>query len=129
MVVAGRRYAPMMIDQPGTGRQVIGELYEVDDLMLRRIDALESVGRAGQFRAVLLLERLGGGTATPAFAYMKSPRLARPRHSGYLAAYHRDRRFIPPCPAARAAVKRLRHPSAGTLRGAQAMSRVFDSRR
>ena len=96
MVVAGPRYAPMMLDQPGAGRQVIGELYEVDDRTLRRLDALESVGRPGELRAVLLVERLGGGAATPACAYMKSPRLVRPRHSGYLAAYRRDRRFIPP---------------------------------
>jgi gamma-glutamylaminecyclotransferase len=96
MVVAGPRYVPMMLDQPGDGRQVIGELYEVDDRTVRRLDALESVDRPGQFRAVLLVERLGGGPAMPAYVYMKSPRLARPRHSGDLAAYHRDRRFIPP---------------------------------
>jgi gamma-glutamylaminecyclotransferase len=45
MFVAAPWFAPMMLDQPGIGHQVTGELYEVDDARLARIDALESVGK------------------------------------------------------------------------------------
>lgn len=94
LVVAGRWYAPMMFDRPGRGHRVAGELYEVDQVVLLRLDALESLGRPGCFRKQVTVER-EDGTRCRAFAYMKSPALAVPLHGGYLADYQ-DRRFVPP---------------------------------
>jgi gamma-glutamylaminecyclotransferase len=95
MFVAGPWFGPMMLDQPGTGLQVRGELYEVDDPRLALIDALESVGEPGNFRRLVQLEPVEGGDACWALAYMKSPELATPAHTGYLEDYQ-DRRFVPP---------------------------------
>jgi gamma-glutamylaminecyclotransferase len=94
LLVAGSYYAPMFLNQPGVGRRVIGELYELDDGLLARIDPLESIGRPGNLRIALRVEAFLGGETCDAFAYAKAPALATPVISGYLNNY-RDRRFIP----------------------------------
>jgi gamma-glutamylaminecyclotransferase len=95
MLIAGPWFAPMMFNEPGVGRQVTGELYEIDETYLDRLDAMESVGKPGNIRSSIEVAPLKGGAPCMAFAYMKSRALADPIHSDYLASYH-DRRFIPP---------------------------------
>ena len=95
MFIAGPWFAPMMLDEPGDGLRVSGELYEIDPPRLAAIDAVESVGKPGNFRISIEVEPLEGGRSCPAFAYAKSESLARPVHSAFLADYQ-DRRFIPP---------------------------------
>ncbi|TPJ74111.1 gamma-glutamylcyclotransferase family protein [Mesorhizobium sp. B2-6-2] len=95
MLIAGSRFAPMMFNEPGVGFQVAGELYEVDDRALSRLDAMESVGAPGSLRVPIEVEPLEGGPSTVAQVYMKSRHLADPMHSGYLACYN-DRRFVLP---------------------------------
>jgi gamma-glutamylaminecyclotransferase len=95
MVVAGPWFAPMVLDQPGTGLQVEGELYEISEASLSRLDILESIGRPGNTRILIEIEPLGAGECQRAIVYVKSPDLALPIHSGYLANYQ-DCRFIPP---------------------------------
>jgi gamma-glutamylaminecyclotransferase len=101
MFVAGPWFAPMMMDEPGTGLQVLGELYEVDDHRLAAIDRLESMGKPGNYRVLILVEPLdppaaaSAGTAPwPAYAYVKSRVLATPVHTDWLENYD-DRRFVP----------------------------------
>jgi gamma-glutamylaminecyclotransferase len=95
LVVAGRWYAPMIFDEPGVGKRVTGELYEVSAGCLAHLDRLESVGVPGNFRRPIEIEPINGGGATIAFAFMKARELAEPLHSGYLDSYQ-DRRFIAP---------------------------------
>lgn len=83
----------MMLNEPGVGLQVIGELYSVDDLALPNLDRLESVGKLGNFQAVIAVEPVEGGASCSALAYMKARELATPAHSDYLNTYE-DRRFI-----------------------------------
>jgi gamma-glutamylaminecyclotransferase len=92
MLVAGPRFAPMLLDEPGLGYQVRGELYELDPERLAHIDALESVGRPGNFRKEIAVESVDGGRQDRAQVYIKSRDLAVPAHTGYLEDYQ-DRRF------------------------------------
>lgn len=94
MLIAGPWYAPMVLNEPGVGRHIRGELYKVEDSCLIALDGLESVGKPGNFREQVEVEPVAGGPAVSAFVYMKSRELARPAHSGYLEVYD-DRRFIP----------------------------------
>ncbi|MDX3927345.1 MAG: gamma-glutamylcyclotransferase [Shinella sp.] len=94
MLIAGPWFAPMMFDEPGTGFRVTGEVYEVDDDALAKLDRLESAGKPGNLRVAIDVEPLEGGPVLSAFAYMKTRRLAQPVHSGYLRTYD-DSRFIP----------------------------------
>ena len=82
-------------DEPGIGKRVTGELYEVSAQCLAQLDRLESAGIPGNFRRPIEIAPVNGGTATTAFAFMKARALAEPLHSGYLESYE-DRRFIPP---------------------------------
>jgi gamma-glutamylaminecyclotransferase len=95
MFVAGRWFAPMMIEEPGLGHHVLGELYEVEDWRLNLIDEMESVGIPGNFRTSISVERRCDGVACLAGVYTKSRELAVPVHTPYLKEY-RDGRFVPP---------------------------------
>ena len=95
LVIAGPWFAPMMFDRPGEGERVHGELYRVDETRMVTLDRMESVGLPGNFRKQVHVVPVAGGPAASAWAFMKSPELAAPVHSGFLAKYE-DRRFIPP---------------------------------
>jgi gamma-glutamylaminecyclotransferase len=45
LYLVGARHVPWMIDSPGSGEHVAGEVYEVDDAALAALDLLEGVGR------------------------------------------------------------------------------------
>jgi gamma-glutamylaminecyclotransferase len=94
MVVAGPWYAPMILHEPGGGKRLKGELYEIDEPRLQSLDELESVGRPGNFRFAVAVEEASGGIVT-AHAYFKARELAVPMHTGCLDDYQ-DRRFVPP---------------------------------
>ena len=66
MVIAGPRFAPMMLDQPGRGVRVSGELREVSADQLAMLDSLESVGLPGNARGPITVEPLEGGARTEA---------------------------------------------------------------
>lgn len=93
--IAGPWFAPMMLDQPGNGVRVFGELYEIDPPRLAAIDAVESLGKPGNFHICIEVESVESGGRCQAFAYMKSEELARPVHAPNFTDYQ-DRRFIPP---------------------------------
>jgi gamma-glutamylaminecyclotransferase len=95
MFVAGDWFAPMMMNEPGSGRHVVGELYEVENWRLKLIDEMESIGAPGNLRVSISVEPINGGCACQAIAYMKSRELAVPVHTPCLDEYH-DRRFVPP---------------------------------
>lgn len=95
MVIAGSFYGPMMLDRPGHGLPVWGELYRVEPDHLPRLDELEGVGKPGSFRSKLRIRARAGGEPQEAIGYMKARNWLSPVHTGYLSDY-RDTRFIPP---------------------------------
>ena len=65
--------APWLVDQPGEGFQVLGQVFEVDALALPAIDRLEEVGLpTGYARVEIELEAVSGPTLPfAAFVYLK----------------------------------------------------------
>jgi gamma-glutamylaminecyclotransferase len=96
MLVAGPRYVPLMLDQPGVGHLIVGEGYAVDPAMLCKLDELESVGMPGNSRIRVEIEPVAGGAVRESWAYVKGCELAEPAYSDFLAWYQHDYRFIPP---------------------------------
>ncbi|WP_102959836.1 gamma-glutamylcyclotransferase family protein [Mangrovicella endophytica] len=93
MLIAGDIYGPVMLDRPGEGLRVHGELYDVDEADMPTLDALEGVGSPGSFRSTLLVE--GDLGRVEAVGFMKAENWLDPIHAGPIDDYQ-DRRFIPP---------------------------------
>jgi gamma-glutamylaminecyclotransferase len=95
LYVAGPWFTPMMLDEPGVGMRVEGELYEIEDDRLPLLDVMEHIGEPGNVRLVIAIEPLIGGTPVSATVYLKERKLAAPLHTHYLDNYQ-DQRFILP---------------------------------
>lgn len=90
LVLIGDRRVPCMIDAPGEGQPIEGELYEVDDDCLKRIDALEGINQPEGYRRLKVSVRSVGkhtAVAREAYAYLISPQSAGERRSDYLTVY------------------------------------------
>ena len=98
LYLMGERHVPWMIDSPGCGEHVAGEVYEVDDAALAAMDLLEGVGRPdGYHRKALQVRRdaevvLVQVYMKHAHQLLRSRRAARP--AGRIHA--RTRRVVSP---------------------------------
>jgi gamma-glutamylaminecyclotransferase len=90
LVLCGARYVPCMIDSPGKGHHVDGEVYEVDDECLNRIDALERIQDSDGYRRIVILVSPSEGInqdIKEALAYLLPPGQIADRRSNTLKAY------------------------------------------
>ena len=74
LYLVGERHTPWLVDLPGQGSQVAGQLFRVDDAVLAAMDRLERVTEADGYRRVQV--ELEGGEALDirsAWAYLKPP--------------------------------------------------------
>ena len=82
---------PCLLDAPGHGHRVLGQLFEVDEAGLAALDRFERVGEPGGYQRLTLdVEPADGGAAAlPAFFYAQPPsRLAGAGpHVGPIAEY------------------------------------------
>jgi gamma-glutamylaminecyclotransferase len=106
LLIAGEWFAPMLIDEPGVGESVHGELFAIERTRL----ALEAIGKPGNLRKRIRVA-MANGRRCSALAYMKERVLAEPVHAGPLACYD-DRRFVPPERRKMAGTKLRPSPSA-----------------
>ena len=71
MYLMGARHVPWMIDAPGSGERVAGELYAVDALALAVMDDLEGVGRPDGYHRQALQVQGADAAVVLAQVYMK----------------------------------------------------------
>lgn len=57
LYLIGSRYLPWMVNAPGEGEHVVGQLYRVSADMLGAMDALERVGQPGWYERVRIMVR------------------------------------------------------------------------
>ena len=95
LVVANRFYSPVLIDEPGAGFPVSGELYCVTETVLARLDEMESVGKPGGYHRELIDIELQDGRLMPAHAYLKHRSDLEVIHSDPMREYPLDDRYVP----------------------------------
>lgn len=90
LVLIGQRYVPCMINTPGEGDHIEGELYEVDDDCLKRLDALERIKKTDGYRRLRIKVRSvekHNAVIVEAHAYLIAPKFAKDRRSDNLKTY------------------------------------------
>ncbi len=96
LVVGGRWFSPILLAEPGVGRRVIGEVYEVDDAKRAELDALEGTHLpTGYQRAAVTVEPVDGGAAFEAWSYFKDRANVDVIHVDMLEEYALDPRYVP----------------------------------
>ena len=74
LYVVGERFSPWLINRPGKGERVTGQIFEVDAPALAAMDTLERITEADGYRRILLaLEPVPAhkGNRLQAFTYLK----------------------------------------------------------
>ena len=71
LYLVGERHSPWLLDDPGAGHCVVGELYRVDSAALAAMDKLERVSESDGYRRKLLELRGSEGELLSAHAYLK----------------------------------------------------------
>jgi gamma-glutamylaminecyclotransferase len=100
LVLCGARYVPCMIFSPGAGHHIEGELYEVDDECLNRIDALERIQDSDGYRRTAIRISPSGRLnqdIREALAYFMLPGQVTDCRSDHLKTYGLDQagKYIP----------------------------------
>lgn len=113
LVIGGPWFTPYLINEPGNGCQVTGEVYEIGDTALRDVDELESVHLPNGYRRIKIAVRpiqAGGtaitnGSATHDGTNMMAWTYLRERntingihdgpHDGPMSTYPLDPRYVP----------------------------------
>ena len=99
LVIASRYNIPYLLDSPGTGKQIRGEVYRVNDLQLEKLDQLEGVPDHYQRRKekVQLLE--GSKAEIECWLYIKSNFKAEILQLDHISEYShladKSKRYIP----------------------------------
>lgn len=88
LVIGGRWHSPCLIDEPGSGLCVQGELYRVDQTMLGRLDRFESCDEpSGYLRKPVDIVMSAETTPAQAWTYFKPRDRIEGIHSDTLAEY------------------------------------------
>jgi gamma-glutamylaminecyclotransferase len=93
LILFSGRYVPGMLDRPGEGHHIEGELFEVDDENLARIDLLEGTHEPDGYRrksiAVKAIDK-NEPNQTQAYAYLLNPQVIKDRRSSHLRVYDKQ---------------------------------------
>lgn len=74
LYLVGERHSPWLLDQPGQGQPVRGQLFEVDDGVLADMDRLERVTEPDGYRRVaMVVVDEADGRRLEVQAYLKDP--------------------------------------------------------
>ncbi len=97
LVVGGTWFSPYLIAEPGVGVPVFGEVFELDDRGLEVLDAIEGTDVANGYRRIgIAVEDADGGAPFDAWTYVKDRAAIEGIHSGPMAEYALDPRYVPP---------------------------------
>lgn len=93
LYIIGKLFLPWLVNQPGTGEQVLGQVFQVSEQVLRDMDVLEQIDEEGWYsRLEIQVEEIGAQNQPPlrVFVYFgASERVAREQvHAGPLTEFN-----------------------------------------
>ena len=95
LIVGGRWFSPYLIDEPGQGQRVFGELFAVDSAGLALLDRMEGVGRAEGYRRIsVAVARPDDKGSLDAWTFVKDRAAIAEIHSEPVAEYGHDPRYV-----------------------------------
>lgn len=95
LVIANKWFAPVLIDEIGKGKHIIGELYQVDEEKLKELDRLEHTDHVlGYKRIEISIQNIECDIFSQAYTYAKNRKYVSDISSLYLSEYT-DRKYIP----------------------------------
>ena len=95
LVIANKWFAPVLIDELGQGKQIFGELYQVNDEKLAELDSLEHTDHIlGYKRIEIKIQNIENGVMVQSFTYAKKRKYVTEISSQHLSEY-KDRKYIP----------------------------------
>jgi gamma-glutamylaminecyclotransferase len=99
LVIGGRWNSPCLIDEPGHGHRVAGEVYTIDKNGLRILDLIESTALSTGYRRVRIdVAPEAGAAPISVWAYVKDRERISDIHTGALTEYTLDAGFPPYIP-------------------------------
>lgn len=97
LVIGGKWCSPCLIDEPGVGYQVSGEVFTVTDEELIALDQLESTHRPDGYRRIIIgVKSLKDNTTLEVWTYVKERAVIEGIHSEPLENYALDPHYIIP---------------------------------
>ena len=94
LLVANQWYSPVVVNEPGQGKQILGELYKVDQSTMDWMDDLEGITLPNGYRRHQTEVQCKSGEPLLAWIYTKTRDLIQQVHTGPLSDYQ-DQRYIP----------------------------------
>lgn len=95
LVIGGPWFSPNLIDEPGDGHRVFGEIFEVTAACLEILDRIESVHKPNGYKRVkIAVAPESGGESVDAWVYLKDRVNIEGIHSEPMAEYPLDPRYI-----------------------------------
>jgi gamma-glutamylaminecyclotransferase len=74
LYLVGERRSPWLLNLPGTGHQVHGQVFAVNEATLKDMDALERIAEADGYQRILIeVQRIDGDEILSVYAYLKEP--------------------------------------------------------
>ena len=97
LVIGGKWNSPYLINEPGSGYRVTGEVYKVDELLLAELDEFESVHLERGYRRIAIgVEPMAsdGHVVGKAWAYLRERRHIEGIHAGPMETYPLEAGYI-----------------------------------
>ncbi len=74
LYLVGERHSPWLIDSPGQGNRIHGQLFKVSSQILQEMDKLERIEAIDGYRRVIIeVENIVDAVISEAFVYIKPP--------------------------------------------------------
>ena len=97
LVIGGRWFSPSLLDEPGVGQRVFGELFELSDEGLELLDSMEGTQHPKGYRRIAVtVKNSTTGHECDAWTYVKDRNMIDGIHSGALDEYKPDPRYVMP---------------------------------